>query len=114
MAGTMKLEFFNGFTGAVPRMRDPSTLVLHQGNLQLAGRPDIDWSKLWLKTLEQEHNPLDSGRCPNLIGSIEEDVQKGEKYKVAGEGKTASLAGSELTGGKALFLGLRSRHFLIF
>jgi hypothetical protein len=61
-------------------MGDPSTLVMHQGNLLLAGRPDIDWSKLWLKTLEQEQNPLDSGRCLNLIGSIEEDVQKGKKY----------------------------------
>ena len=60
-------------------MGDPSTLVMHQGNLLLAGRPDIDWSKLWLKTLEQEQNPLDSGRCLNLIGSIEEDVQKGKK-----------------------------------
>jgi hypothetical protein len=84
-------------------MGDPSTLVMHQGNLQLAGRPDIDWSKLWLKTLEQEQNSLDSERRLNLIGSIEEGIPKGKKYKVAGEGKPASLAGSELTGGKACF-----------
>jgi hypothetical protein len=77
---------------------------MHQGNLQLASRPDIDWSKLWLKTLEQKQNPLDPGRCLNLIWSIEKDVQKGKKiHKVAGEWKPASLAGSELTGGKACF-----------
>ena len=59
-------------------MGDPSTLVMHQGNLLLAGRPDIDWSKLWLKTLEQEQNPLDSERC---LGSIEEGMQKGKNIK---------------------------------
>jgi hypothetical protein len=68
-------------------MGDPSTLVMHQENLQLAGRPDIDWSKLWLRTLEQEQNPLESGRFLNLIGSIEEDVQNGKNIKWLVRGK---------------------------
>jgi hypothetical protein len=74
----MKLEF-STVRWCGSKDGTPLNLGYAPRNLQLAGRSDIDWSKLWLKTLEQEQNPLDPGRCLNLIGLIKMGVQKREK-----------------------------------